>query len=90
MDFSILQAVVSLLATISAYLVFRVVRSQIFGSPNPLAGDGRKPRRPYVTDQKARDKVLKQNFSIEKVQKGGNIFNYKCNSFTPYALYILP
>merc|ERR1719259_1450549 len=35
--------------------------------PNPFKKDDRKPRKPYIQDQKQRDKVLKQGFSMDKV-----------------------
>jgi hypothetical protein len=34
---------------------------------NPFAWDERKQRRPYITDQKKRDDVVKQNFGIDKM-----------------------
>ena len=36
-------------------------------APNPFASDSRKPRKPYVSDQKIRDAVLKQAFHPNKV-----------------------
>ena len=36
-------------------------------TPNPFAEDCRKPRKPYVTDHRKRNEVLKQSFSIDKV-----------------------
>ena len=37
---------------------------------NPFEMDDRKKRRPYVTDQKKRDAVLKQGFSVQKIPDG--------------------
>ena len=36
-------------------------------SPNPFAKDSRERRRPYISDQKLRDSVLKQGFHPNKV-----------------------
>ena len=36
-------------------------------TPNPFVQDERKPRRPYITDQKKRDQILKQPFKMEQV-----------------------
>ena len=36
-------------------------------SRNPFEKDDRKKRRPYITDQKKRDAILKQGFSMQKV-----------------------
>ena len=36
-------------------------------SKNPFEKDERKKRRPYITDQKKRDAILKQGFSMQKV-----------------------
>ena len=39
-------------------------------APNPFARDCRKPRKRYIFDEKEKDKVVKQNFSPEKVPRG--------------------
>merc|ERR1719211_311044 len=39
-------------------------------SKNPFEKDDRKKRRPYVIDQRKRDAVLKQGFSMQKVPEG--------------------
>ena len=49
------------------YLFYRLYFSGPAGSFNPFAEDDRKQRRPYITDQKARDAVLKQGFSKSKI-----------------------
>ena len=36
-------------------------------SKNPFKKDDRKKRRPYIIDQKKRDAILKQRFSMQKV-----------------------
>ena len=35
--------------------------------PNPFASDSRKPRKPYISDPKLRDAVIKQGFHPNKV-----------------------
>lgn len=62
------------LATILAgiaifYFLVRDSRRNKQKNPNPFAEDSRKPRKPYVHDQKKRDEVIKQGFNIEKVPK---------------------
>lgn len=52
----------------SVFLVIQVIRWYFQAqTPNPFAKDDRKPRRDYIFDQKKRDAVIKQGFSIEKV-----------------------
>ncbi|KAG9350197.1 hypothetical protein JZ751_026550, partial [Albula glossodonta] len=41
----------------------------LFGKPSPFSLDSVRPPGPRVTDQKLRDKVLKQGFSADKVPK---------------------
>ncbi|TFK10677.1 SH3 domain-containing kinase-binding protein 1 [Platysternon megacephalum] len=49
-------------------LVLGLLGARLFGRPgNPFAGGPLQPPRPLVTDQKVRDKVLKQGFALEKV-----------------------
>ena len=37
---------------------------------NPFKKDARRPRKPYVIDQRKRDQVIKQSFDIKKVPEG--------------------
>ncbi len=70
MEVSIAQAIISLLAASFIYVILKIIHSQFISSSNPLARNAKKPtRKPYVTDQKLRDKVVKQNFSIDKVRE---------------------
>ena len=50
-----------------ALLATKIFKRYLNAEKNPLAEDSRKPRKPYIIDQKLRDKVIKQSFSIEKV-----------------------
>ena len=50
-----------------ALLATKFTQRYFNAQKNPLAQDSRKPRKPYIIDQKLRDKVIKQSFSIEKV-----------------------
>ena len=50
-----------------ALVTTKVFKRYFNAEKNPLAEDSRKPRKPYIIDQKIRDKVIKQSFSIEKV-----------------------
>ena len=36
-------------------------------APNPFSSDSRKPRKPYISDSKLRDAILKQSFHPNKV-----------------------
>ncbi len=55
-------------AAVVAFVVAQILRWLFKASaPNPFAEDARVPRKLYVTDQKKRDAVIKQNFSIDKV-----------------------
>ena len=50
------------------FVVIQVIRwSMQSSSPNPFKFDDRKPRRPYITDQRKRDEIIKQSFSPDKV-----------------------
>ena len=52
----------------AVFLVIQVIRWAIQSKPpNPFTKDIREPRKPYQHDQKKRDVVLKQGFSIDKV-----------------------
>lgn len=51
-----------------ALVVMKTVGWLIYSnSPNPFASDSRKPRRPYISETKLRDAVLKQAFHPTKV-----------------------
>jgi len=52
----------------AVFLVIQIIRWAIQSKPpNPFSKDIRQPRRPYIHDQKKRDAVIKQGFSINKV-----------------------
>jgi len=52
----------------AVFLVIQIIRWALQSKPpNPFNADTRVPRKPYIHDQKKRDAVLKQGFSIEKV-----------------------
>jgi len=52
----------------SVFLIIQIVRwAWQSTTPNPFVQDERKPRRPYITDQKKRDQILKQPFKMEQV-----------------------
>ena len=54
----------------AVFLVIQVIRWAIQSKPpNPFTKDIREPRKAYQHDQKKRDAVLKQGFSIDKVKK---------------------
>jgi hypothetical protein len=61
------RAVVAAAVALVIMLVLRKMFNKKSPSNNPFADDDRKPRKEYVIDQKKRDAVIKQNFSIEKV-----------------------
>jgi hypothetical protein len=44
-----------------------VLASKTTGA-NPFEKDNRRPRKPYMTDQRQRDNVIKQEFEIGKVR----------------------
>ena len=51
------------------FLIVQIIRWAIQATPpNPFMRDVRQPRKPYVHDQKKRDAVLKQGFSMDKVK----------------------
>ena len=53
---------------IALFVIIQVIRwSMQSNSPNPFRLDDRKPRKPYIVDQRKRDEVLKQSFSPDKV-----------------------
>ena len=53
---------------IALFVIIQVIRwSMQSNSPNPFTLDDRKPRRPYIVDQRKRDEILKQSFSPDKV-----------------------
>lgn len=52
----------------AVFLVIQIIRWAIQSKPpNPFTKDIREPRKPYQHDQKKRDAVLKQGFSLDKV-----------------------
>ena len=52
------------------FLIVQIIRWAIQATPpNPFMRDVRQPRKPYVHDQKKRDAVLKQGFSMDKVKR---------------------
>jgi len=56
------------IASISAFLVVQIFRWSTQSRPkNPFEKDERKPRKPYVHDQKKRNEVIAQSFSRDKV-----------------------
>ena len=66
MDSAAVQHVV--ISAIVGYFILRLMKWLKQWKKSPFASDSRKPRTaPYVYDQRERAKVLKQNFSIEKV-----------------------
>ena len=65
---NVLLGIKVLVVSATVFLLVQVVRWYFQScSPNPFAVDDRVPRKPYITDQKRRDHVLKQSFAIEKV-----------------------
>ncbi len=55
------------LALLVGYALWSAVLFFTQMGPNPFAEDNRRPRSPYVLDQKKRDAVLKQSFNASKV-----------------------
>jgi len=53
------------------FLIIQIIRWAIQSKPaNPFSADTRQARKPYIHDQKKRDAVLKQGFSLDKVPDG--------------------
>ena len=52
---------------LASYALFNLISWFSQRQCSPFARDGRKKRKPYITVQKKRAEVLKQQFSIEKV-----------------------
>lgn len=53
----------------AVFLVIQIIRWAIQSKPpNPFTKDIREPRKTYQHDQKKRDAVLKQGFSLDKVR----------------------
>ena len=65
----VLKLVVRISILLSVTLLFVHIYRCIFHnkSKNPFEKDDRKKRRPYIIDQKKRDAILKQRFSMQKV-----------------------
>ena len=61
LSFKICVAIFALLITV------KLIQHFVNRDKNPLAQDARKPRKPYVIDQRKRDQVIKQSFNIDKV-----------------------
>ena len=58
----------------SAFLFIQIIRWYFKAKAlNPFAKDESKPRKPYVPDQRLRDKVLKQSFDMKKVPESIDI-----------------
>ena len=56
------------IALTALFLFIQVIRWALQSSgKNPFQEDDRSPRKPYITDQRKRDDVLKQSFSPDKV-----------------------
>ena len=56
-----------LLFVAAALLLAKLTANPRSSSKNPFETDARKPRKEYVTDQKERDAVIKQNYNAGKV-----------------------
>jgi len=65
--FMLSQIVFAILVLIKLFWNFWSKKS----CPNPFAVDDRKPRKQYITDQRKRDEILKQSFSMQKVPTVG-------------------
>ena len=63
-------------AAIVVFLTYHGVRFYKNIGPNPFAKDTRRPREPYIIDQKKRDAVIKQSFSPSKVSLFPRYQNY--------------
>ena len=55
-------------AAIVVFLTYHGVKIYKNIGPNPFAKDTRRPREPYIIDQKKRDAVIKQSFHPSKVR----------------------
>ena len=64
MGFGILEI---LSGAVAAYAALQLIQWLLHRHHSPFAYDSRKKRKPYITDQKKRAEVLKQQFSIDKV-----------------------
>ena len=63
-----------MLALVAAALLIAAAAALLYAkltakptSRNPFETDARKPRREYITDQKERDAIIKQNYNADKV-----------------------
>jgi hypothetical protein len=57
------------LSLLVGFLGLKVYQLYSHMGPNPFSVDARKPRKPYIIDQKQRDAVIKQSFNQSKVCK---------------------
>ena len=67
------------IAAIVVFLTYHGVKIYKNIGPNPFAKDTRRPREPYIIDQKKRDAVIKQSFSPSKVSLFPLSFNQMKN-----------
>ena len=57
-------------ALFTSIITFKLAKMILNQDKNPFEHDSRKARKPYITDQRQRDKVIKQSFNIDKVPLG--------------------
>ena len=57
-------------ALFTSVITFKLAKMIFNQDKNPFEHDSRKARKPYITDQRQRDKVIKQSFNIDKVPLG--------------------
>ena len=51
---------------------------RMMSSPdNPFSADGRKPKRPLVTDRKMRDALLRREFDVQSVSQSNYAYSSK-------------
>ena len=62
-----MEPVKTIVGIVAGYVIVRVITWIIQWYKSPFAYNPSKPRLPYVIDQPSRARVLKQQFSIEKV-----------------------
>ena len=68
----------------AVFLVIQIIRWAIQSKPpNPFTKDIREPRKPYQHDQKKRDAVLKQGFSLDKVRISADQNDHDHDDITP-------
>ena len=69
-----MEPVRTIVAIVAGYAVLRVIKWILQWYKSPFAYNSSKPRLPYVIDQASRARVLKQQFSIEKVLHSPPLF----------------